>query len=75
MAEAANAQSDADHLSKQRDKAKSRMPIAPRETIIKYINTSLDLLKKCIAEYRTMAETADGCVVNVGRLSKGGLSS
>ena len=47
------------------------MSTAPRETIIKYVNTSSDILKECIAEYREMAEAADGHAVDVGRLSDG----
>jgi len=71
MADATRAQSAADRLSKQLDTAKSRMSTAPRETIIKYVNTNSDILKECITEYRAMAEAADGHTIDVGRLSDG----
>ncbi|MDQ8934483.1 hypothetical protein [Acinetobacter rudis] len=71
MADATRAQSTADRLSKQLDTAKSRVSTAPRETIIKYVNTSSDILQECIAEYRTLEEAADGHAVDVGRLSEG----
>ncbi|AOA58288.1 hypothetical protein [Acinetobacter larvae] len=67
-ADAASAQSAADSLSKQLDTAKSRMSTAPRETIIKYVNTSSDILKECVAEYRTLAEAADGHAADAKRL-------
>lgn len=47
------------------------MSTAPCEIIIKYISTSLDILKACITEYRTMLETADGQTIDVGRLIVG----
>jgi hypothetical protein len=50
---------------------KIRMSTAPRETIIKYVNTSSDILKECIAEYRTLAEAAYGHAVDAGRLRDG----
>ncbi|WP_353174196.1 hypothetical protein [Acinetobacter rudis] len=68
MADVTRAQSAANSLSKQLDTAKSRMSTAPRETIIKYVNTSSDILKECIAEYRTVAEAADGHAVDAVRL-------
>lgn len=71
MADATRAKSVANSLSKQLDTAKSRMPTAPKETIIKYVNTSSDILKECVAEYRTMAEAADGHAVDVERLKDG----
>jgi len=71
MADATRAQSAVDRLSKQLDTAISRMPTAPRETIIKYTNTNSDILKECITEYRAMAEAADGHTIDVGRLSDG----
>jgi len=71
MADAIRAQSATDRLSRQLDTAKSRMSTAPKETIIKYIDTSSDILKECIAKYRTMAEAADGHAVDIGRLSDG----
>ncbi|MDQ8936661.1 hypothetical protein [Acinetobacter rudis] len=71
LADATRAQSVADRLSKQLDTAKSRMSTAPKETIIKYVNTSSDILKECVDKYRTMAEAADGHAVDVGRLSEG----
>ncbi|WP_353171350.1 hypothetical protein [Acinetobacter rudis] len=71
MADATRAQSAANSLSKQLDTAKSRLSTAPRETIIKYVNTSSDILQECVAEYRTMAEAADGHAIDIGRLSEG----
>ncbi|EPF74613.1 hypothetical protein [Acinetobacter rudis] len=71
MADANRAQSAADRLSRQLDTAKSRMSTAPRETIIKYIDTSSDILKECITEYRTMAEAADVHAVDAVRLWEG----
>lgn len=71
MVDATRAQSAADRLSKQLDTAKSHMSTAPKETIIKYVNTSSDILQECITEYRTMAEAADGHAIDVRRLSEG----
>ncbi|WP_353172490.1 hypothetical protein [Acinetobacter rudis] len=71
MADTTRAQSAADRLSKQLDTVKSRMSTASCETIIKYVNTSSDILKECVAEYRTMAEAADGHAVDVRRLNDG----
>ncbi|MDQ8951822.1 hypothetical protein RFH42_02480 [Acinetobacter rudis] len=42
------------------------MSTAPRETIIEYADTNSDILEKCIAEYRTLAETVDRHAVDVG---------
>lgn len=71
MVEDFRIQSTADRLSKQFDIAKSCMSKAPKETIIKYADTSSDILQGCVAEYRTVAEAADGHTVDVGRLSDG----
>ena len=56
MADATRAQSAADRLSKQLDTAKSRMSTAPHETIIKYVNTSSDILDEMVAEGGAIAE-------------------
>ncbi len=58
-------------LSKQLSEAKRSLSTAPRETIIKYVNTSSDILKECVVEYRTLAEAVDGHAVDVGRLTEG----
>lgn len=67
--DAAIAKSNADSLSKQLDTAKKRLPTATTKTIIEYVDTSSDVLKECITEYRTMAEIADGHAIDARRLS------
>ena len=62
------AQSNADSLSKQLKVASSRLSSAPKETIIEYTNTNSDILEKCIIEYRTVAEKADGHAIDAERL-------
>lgn len=56
-------------LSKQLDEANKRLSTAPRETIIEYTITNGELLEACTAEYRGMAEKADGHAIDVERLS------
>ncbi|MDN5490174.1 MAG: hypothetical protein L0G93_20190 [Acinetobacter sp.] len=62
------ANASADSLSKQLKIANSRLSSASKETIIEYTNTSSDILENCIAEYRTVAEKADGHAADVERL-------
>jgi len=56
-------------LSKQLGEANKRLSTAPRETIIEYTITNSELLEACTAEYRSMAEKADGHSIDVERLS------
>lgn len=56
-------------LSKQLSEANKRLSTAPRETIIEYTITNSELLEACTAEYRSMAEKADGHAIDVERLS------
>ena len=60
----------ASRLSKQLSEANKRLSTAPRETIIEYTITSNELLEACTAEYRSMAEKADGHAIDVERLSE-----
>lgn len=57
-------------LSKQLSEANKRLSTAPRETIIEYTVTNSELLEACTAEYRSMAEKADGHAIDVERLSE-----
>ena len=57
-------------LSKQLSEANKRLSTAPRETIIEYTITNSELLEACTAEYRSMAEKADGHSIDVERLSE-----
>ncbi|RGD90578.1 hypothetical protein [Acinetobacter sp. SWAC57] len=57
-------------LSKQLSEANKRLSTAPRETIIEYTITNSELLEACTAEYRSVAEKADGHAIDVERLSK-----
>ena len=57
-------------LSKQLSEANKRLSAAPRETIIEYTITNSELLEACTAEYRSMAEKADGHAIDVERLSE-----
>ena len=41
-----------------------------KETIIAYTITNSELLEACTAEYRSMAEKADGHAIDVERLSE-----
>jgi len=56
-------------LSKQLSEANKRLSTAPKETIIKYAITNSELLEACTAEYRSMAEKADGHAIDAKRLS------
>lgn len=53
----------------QLGEANKRLSTAPRETIIEYTITNSELLESCTAEYRSMAEKADGHAIDVERLS------
>lgn len=55
-----DADSAATRLSKQLSTANQRLSEATRETAIEYATTSNSVLESCIAEYRVMAEKADG---------------
>ena len=57
-------------LSKQLSEANKRLSTASKETIIKYTVTNNELLEACTAEYRSMAEKADGHAIDVERLSE-----
>jgi len=57
-------------LSKQLNEANKRLSTAPRQTIIEYTITNGELLEACTAEYRGMAEKADGHAIDVERLSE-----
>ena len=57
-------------LSKQLSEANKRFSAAPRQTIIEYTITNSELLEACTAEYRSMAEKADGHATDVERLSE-----
>lgn len=56
-------------LSKQLSEANKRLSTAPRQTIIEYTITNSELFETCTAEYRSMAEKADGHTIDVERLS------
>ena len=60
----------ASRLSKQLSEANKRLSTAPRQTIIEYTITNGELLEACTAEYRSMAEKADGHAIDVERLSE-----
>ena len=57
-------------LSKQLSEANKRLSAAPKETIIEYTITNSELLEACTAEYRSMAEKADGHAIDAERLSE-----
>lgn len=59
----------ADSLSKQLDQAKKRVPSATVKTVIEYVDTSSDVLKQCVAEYRLVARAADEHAADAKRLS------
>ncbi|MEC8124827.1 MAG: hypothetical protein VX125_13450 [Pseudomonadota bacterium] len=69
------ANANADSLSKQLKVASSRLSSAPKETIIEYTNSNSDILENCIAEYRAVAEKADGHAADAQRLSESWLSN
>ena len=68
-AAARNADLAASGLSKQLSEANKRLSAASRQTIIEYTITNGELLEACTAEYRSMAEKADGHAIDVERLS------
>ena len=57
-------------LSKQLSEANKRLSTASHQTIIEYTFTGNQLLEACTAEYRSMAEKADGHAIDVERLSE-----
>ena len=57
-------------LSKQLSEANKRLSTASHQTIVEYTITNSELLEACTAEYRTMAEKADGHAIDVERLSE-----
>ncbi len=57
-------------LSKQLSEANKRLSNAPKETIVEYTITNSELLEACTAEYRGMAEKADGHAIDSMRLSE-----
>ena len=57
-------------LSKQLSEANKRLSSASHQTIIEYTVTNSELLEACTAEYRSMAEKADGHAIDVERLSE-----
>ena len=68
--DARNAKLSADSMSKQLSEANKRLSSASHQTIVEYTITSSELLESCTAEYRTMAEKADGHAIDVERLSE-----
>lgn len=56
-------------LSKQFSEANKRLSAASHQTIVEYTITSNELLEACTAEYRSMAEKADGHAIDAKRLS------
>ena len=57
-------------LSKQLSEANKRLSTASHQTIVEYTITNSELLEACTAEYRSMAEKADGHAIDVERLSE-----
>lgn len=55
------------HLSKQLDQAKKRVSTAAAKTIVEYVDTSANIIKQCVAEYRIVAKAVDA-----KKLSDGG---
>ena len=68
--DARNAQFSADSMSKQLSEANKRLSSAPKQTIINYTIANSELLESCTAEYRSLAEKADGHVIDVRRLNE-----
>ena len=56
-------------LSKQLGEANKRLSTAPKQTVIEYTVANSELLEACTAEYRSMAEKADGHAIDVERLN------
>ncbi|OTG73952.1 hypothetical protein B9T23_13155 [Acinetobacter terrae] len=57
-------------LSKQLSEANKRLSTASHQTIVEYTITNSELLEACTAEYRSMAEKADGHAIDVERLNE-----
>ena len=57
-------------LSKQLSEANKRLSTTSHQTIIAYTVTNSELREACTAEYRSMAEKADGHAIDVERLSE-----
>ena len=57
-------------LSKQLSEANKRLSTASHQTIVEYTITNSELLEACTAEYRSMAENADGHAIDVERLNE-----
>ena len=57
-------------LSEQISRANERLSSASKETIVDYAVANGALLEACTAEYRAMAEKADGHAVDAERLSQ-----
>lgn len=55
-------------LSKQLSEANKHLSTASHQTIVDYTITNSGLLEACTAEYRSMAEKADGHAIDAGRL-------
>ena len=55
-------------LSKQLSEANKRLSSAPKQTIINYTIANSELLESCTAEYRSLAEKADGHSLDAMRL-------
>lgn len=66
--DARSAHDAANSLSKQLGEASRRLSSASKETIINYTVTNSELLESCAAEYRNLAEKADGHAIDVRRL-------
>ena len=57
-------------LSKQLSEANKRLSKSSHQTIIEYTVANSELLEACTAEYRAVAEKADGHAIDVERLSE-----
>ena len=68
--DARNAQFPVDSMSKQLSEANKRLSSAPKHTIINYTIANSELLESCTTEYRSLAEKADGHVIDVRRLNE-----
>ena len=68
--DARNAQFSVDSMSKQLSEANKRLSSAPKQTIINYTIANSELLESCTTEYRSLAEKADGHVIDVRRLNE-----
>ncbi|TCB83212.1 hypothetical protein E0H90_12930 [Acinetobacter sp. ANC 3791] len=69
-AAASNAQLANSRLSEQISRANQHLPTASNQALIDYSTTTGKLLEACTAEYRTMAEKADGHAIDAERLSQ-----